>query len=338
MKMDDYADKNITDFFQRLYDSRNPSSFGNAGAVVNIFRQAKEFQGKRLLPLLDTNMCSKEDTLTLTLEDISGKKINKNLSTAEVMKNFNELIGSTQAKRKFAMVLNQIALNRKRAEITHQNFVNLNNCLAFVGRSHNGQDEFLHIAARVFKDIGLTNSDIIAHTDIETALNSAMFNNQELQKQLDNASKCIVELSNFRKILRNQTGKQLAEVLLEKFKFRKNGVIYVIMLSSAEWQLLSTDYPEIAACFSDQFDFDGYSPLELRELFISYAKDNCMSIDDNVLPILDSYFGIHSTGGKAEVEQLYSYAVESLNNRLLMMDTLDEASMTRFTAEDIPVD
>ena len=41
MTLDDSAEKGIAAYFRTVYEQRNPQSFGNAGAVVNIFKQAK---------------------------------------------------------------------------------------------------------------------------------------------------------------------------------------------------------------------------------------------------------------------------------------------------------
>lgn len=307
MTLDEGAERGISAFFQTVYDQRNPQSFGNAGAVVNIFKQAKERQGARLAPKMEKGQCSADDLRTLTLMDIAGDQARANASTEELMHTFDKLIGAASAKKKMENLLNQIKLNRRRAALTHTPFQNLSICFAFIGHPDTGQKEFREAMTRVLSDIGLIEKDAV----------KTLF-----------ASDLLARLA--------QDGAERR--LIDEMMAQHGKIIYVIDANPSEWKQIEEQLPVLSEFINDRFVFDDYTPAELARLFTDYLRQQNMRLADDAQETLIGYFGSHAEGGRSEMKLLFNEVIFRQNTRLASSGDINDEALVTIAKEDIPTD
>lgn len=307
MRMDEGAEKGISAFFRTVYDQRNPQSFGNAGAVVNIFKQAKERQGARLAPMMEKGQCSPDDLRTLTLVDIAGDQARANASTEELMHAFDRLIGAASAKKKMENLLNQIKLNRRRAELTHVPFQNLSICFAFIGHPDTGQKEFRQAMTRVLSDIGLIEKDAVKTWQASQLLTTLTQNGAERR-------------------------------LIDEMLAQHGKTIYIIDANPSEWKEVEEQLPVLSEFINDRFVFDDYTPSELARLFIDYLHQQNMHLADDAQETLVGYFGSHAEGGRSEMKLLFNEVIFRQNTRLASAADISDEALVTIAKEDIPTD
>ena len=307
MRLDAGAEKGISAFFRTVYDQRNPQSFGNAGAVVNIFKQAKERQGARLAPMMEKGQCSPDDLRTLTLVDIAGDQARANASTEELMHAFDRLIGAASAKKKMENLLNQIKLNRRRAELTHVPFQNLSICFAFIGHPDTGQKEFRQAMTRVLSDIGLIEKDAVKTWQASQLLTTLTQNGAERR-------------------------------LIDEMLAQHGKTIYIIDANPSEWKEVEEQLPVLSEFINDRFVFDDYTPSELARLFIDYLHQQNMHLADDAQETLVGYFGSHAEGGRSEMKLLFNEVIFRQNTRLASAADISDEALVTIAKEDIPTD
>ena len=307
MRLDEGAEKGISAFFRTVYDQRNPQSFGNAGAVVNIFKQAKERQGARLAPMMEKGQCSPDDLRTLTLVDIAGDQARANASTEELMHAFDRLIGAASAKKKMENLLNQIKLNRRRAELTHVPFQNLSICFAFIGHPDTGQKEFRQAMTRVLSDIGLIEKDAVKTWQASQLLTTLTQNGAERR-------------------------------LIDEMLAQHGKTIYIIDANPSEWKEVEEQLPVLSEFINDRFVFDDYTPSELARLFIDYLHQQNMHLADDAQETLVGYFGSHAEGGRSEMKLLFNEVIFRQNTRLASAADISNEALVTIAKEDIPTD
>ncbi|MBR0165360.1 MAG: AAA family ATPase, partial [Prevotella sp.] len=308
MTLDEGAEKGISAFFHTVYDQRNPQSFGNAGAVVNIFKQAKERQGARLAPKLEQQQCTPDDLRTLTLVDIAGEQAKANATTTDLMQAFDKLVGAASAKKKMENLLNQIKLNRRRAELTHTPFQNLSICFAFIGHPDTGQVEFREAMRQVLSDIGIIDKEGM----------KTLFASDLLARVAGNP----------------QTERRLIDDMLAQH----GKTIYVIDANPSEWKQVEEQLPVLAEFVNDRFVFDDYTPAELARLFTDYLRQQNMRLADDAQETLVGYFGSHAEGGRSEMKLLYNEVIFRQNTRLASAADISDADLVTITKADIPTD
>ena len=307
MRLDEGAEKGISAFFRTVYDQRNPQSFGNAGAVVNIFKQAKERQGARLAPMMEKGQCSPDDLRTLTLVDIAGDQARANASTEELMHAFDRLIGAASAKKKMENLLNQIKLNRRRAELTHVPFQNLSICFAFIGHPDTGQKEFRQAMTRVLSDIGLIEKDAVKTWQASQLLTTLTQNGAERR-------------------------------LIDEMLAQHGKTIYIIDANPSEWKEVEEQLPVLSEFINDRFVFDDYTPSELARLFVDYLHQQNMHLADDAQETLVGYFGSHAEGGRSEMKLLFNEVIFRQNTRLASAADISDEALVTIAKEDIPTD
>ena len=307
MRLDAGAEKGISAFFRTVYDQRNPQSFGNAGAVVNIFKQAKERQGARLAPMMEKGQCPPDDLRTLTLVDIAGDQARANASTEELMHAFDRLIGAARAKKKMENLLNQIKLNRRRAELTHVPFQNLSICFAFIGHPDTGQKEFRQAMTRVLSDIGLIEKDAVKTWQASQLLTTLTQNGAERR-------------------------------LIDEMLAQHGKTIYIIDANPSEWKEVEEQLPVLSEFINDRFVFDDYTPSELACLFVDYLHQQNMHLADDAQETLVGYFGSHAEGGRSEMKLLFNEVIFRQNTRLASAADISDEALVTIAKEDIPTD
>ena len=337
LTMDDYAEKNISLFFRKIYETRNVNSFGNAGAVVNIFNMAKERQGKRLMPLLNENKCTADDQRVLTYADITGEHAMEK-ATTELMDEFSAYIGGNKAVESMAQVLKQIEFDRKRAKLTKSPFTNKKTRFAFIGNPDTGQKEFTHIMANIFKEISVISSTDIHDIDLAQTIRAIVYDSVAEDKSFSNAAGEFTIINNIHVFFDNQNPKRLENYLYQKIDSDVKGTIYIMIATTDEWKQLTSVCPRLSILFRDTMIFDDYTPADLSRLFIHHLTSSGISITPEAIAALPVYFTSHTKFGKAEIKTLYEDAMSNLDKRVAEMESFNDSDLTLIKANDIPVD
>ena len=337
LTMDDYAEKNISLFFRKIYETRNVNSFGNAGAVVNIFNMAKERQGKRLMPLLNENKCTADDQRVLTYADITGEHAMEK-ATTELMDEFSAYIGGNKAVESMAQVLKQIEFDRKRAKLTKSPFTNKKTRFAFIGNPDTGQKEFTHIMANIFKEISVISSTDIHDIDLAQTIRAIVYDSVAEDKSFSNAAGEFTIINNIHVFFDNQNPKRLENYLYQKIDSDVKGTIYIMIATTDEWKQLTSVCPRLSILFRDTMIFDDYTPADLSRLFIHHLISSGISITPEAIAALPVYFTSHTKFGKAEIKTLYEDAMSNLDKRVAEMESFNDSDLTLIKANDIPVD
>ena len=278
-----------------------------ASRVRDLFKQAKERQGARLAPMMEKGQCSPDDLRTLTLVDIAGDQARANASTEELMHAFDRLIGAASAKKKMENLLNQIKLNRRRAELTHVPFQNLSICFAFIGHPDTGQKEFRQAMTRVLSDIGLIEKDAVKTWQASQLLTTLTQNGAERR-------------------------------LIDEMLAQHGKTIYIIDANPSEWKEVEEQLPVLSEFINDRFVFDDYTPSELARLFIDYLHQQNMHLADDAQETLVGYFGSHAEGGRSEMKLLFNEVIFRQNTRLASAADISDEALVTIAKEDIPTD
>jgi SpoVK/Ycf46/Vps4 family AAA+-type ATPase len=340
MQMDEYAEKNLSIFFRKVYETRDINSFGNAGAVVNIFNVAKERQGKRLIPLLTEGKCTEQDQCTMTYTDITGEQA-MSKSSAELMDEFNHFIGGKKAIESMANVLKQIEFERKRAKITNRPFTNKKNRFAFIGNSDTGQKEFVGIMSKIYKEIAIVEDAEIHDIDLSLTARSIIYQQDSDDSTFSDAIGSFAVIHNTQALLEPQYAKQMENYLYHKMETDVKGTIFILIFTELEWQKFISLCPRLTIMLRDTFVFDNYSEEDLSQLFINYAEENGMKLTEEAKLLLPTYFSTHREFGKTEIKTLMNDTINNLDARLDARSKLNEVisdkDLTLITPEDIPL-
>jgi len=336
MRLDEYAKTRLPFFFNKLYETRNPNTFGNAGTIVNIYNQAKERQGKRLLPSFENGSCSKQESLTLTYEDITGENVGKDISVGDLMKVFDRHVGLVKAKEKMSLILNQIKLNRKRAEITNKSFFNINSNFVFIGNANTGKEEFAHSLSKVYKTIDLIENENITVTGFEVFSRYLMSGmDHVVDEEWDKASCGMIFFNNTGALLNSPKKNEIEATLIKKIHADKGKTICVINTSVDEWDSIAECCPWLYSTFQDVFVFEDYSAAELSELFIHHVTENGMMLTDEAKSLLPGYFSTHSKHCSAEISFLFNQIIRKQNIRLANSSDLSNEALVLIETSDI---
>ena len=340
MKLDDDADKHLSVFFQNMYNTRNPQSFGNAGTVVSTFREAKERQGARLQDSLNKGTCTREDLITLIMSDIDGQTKKETSTTTEPtsdsLDGFNVLIGQKTAKENIKTTFRHIRNNRKRTEITKQEFINHNCNFVFVGNKYTGKATFAKIVGKTFFKLGLLKSDICYTTSADKSIGSFLGESKHLiDAQWLEAKNGVLF---FNKIAYWISAPQLQDIevaLLDKIKTDVGKTVCILDVSPQEWEVLTKKCPSIKTEFKDIINFDDFSVEDLVELFKNYVNKKRMKLTTEAETFLPTYFQSHHTDNAAEIEKLFNKAIEYQNNRLESSEAPSDEDFITIKEEDI---
>ena len=243
----------------------------------------------------------------VTLVDIAGDQARANASTEELMHAFDRLIGAASAKKKMENLLNQIKLNRRRAELTHVPFQNLSICFAFIGHPDTGQKEFRQAMTRVLSDIGLIEKDAVKTWQASQFLTTLTQNGAERR-------------------------------LIDEMLAQHGKTIYIIDANPSEWKEVEEQLPVLSEFINDRFVFDDYTPSELARLFIDYLHQQNMHLADDAQETLVGYFGSHAEGGRSEMKLLFNEVIFRQNTRLASAADISDEALVTIAKEDIPTD
>lgn len=334
MRLDDFADKNLSAFFSELYDKRDPDSFGNAGAVVNIFKAAKERQGARVEAAQFAD--DDEQMNVMTMEDISGKKAVDIPAKEIVEQQLLGLSGMDEVKAQIDTMLKQIRIAKKRAELTKRPFVNHNTCIALVGDKDCGQMEVLDLLAKLLYYEGVVGDPAITHANLEVSPYGVDV--ESMRSMVNQASSDVVVLDDLAEGLSSGMGAQLLDVLSSVIGEKNGRIYYVAQFTAPQWENLSACHPQLAKLFTLSFQFSGLTPGALTSKFIAYVQENGMTLTDDAKDACVAYFTHHLEEGVDAVEPLFNLALERQDYRLAQLGDFDNEQLTYFTVEDIPQD
>ena len=221
---------------------------------------------------------------------------------------FDKLIGAASAKKKMENLLNQIKLNRRRAELTHTPFQNLSICFAFIGHPDTGQKEFREAMTSVLSDIGIIEKD-----GMKTFFASDLF------ARID--------------------GNTLTERrLIDEMLAQHGKTIYIIDANPQEWKQVEEQLPVLSEFINDRFVFDDYTPAELARLFTDYIRQRNMRLADDAQETLVGYFGSHAEGGRSEMKLLFNEVIFRQNTRLASATDISDDDLITIAKADIPTD
>ena len=204
-------------------------------------------------------------------------------------------------------LLNQIRLNRRRAELTHTTFQNLNICFAFIGHPETGQKEFREAMTRVLADI-----DIISRDGV----------------------KCLAATQLLQTLAQQGAERRLIDEMLAQH----GKTIYVIEATPNEWQQVEEQLPVLSEFVNDRFVFDDYTPQDLASLFVDYLRSQNLRLADDAMETLVGYFGSHAEGGRGEMKLLYNEVIFRQNTRLSASDDISDEALITIDKADIPTD
>lgn len=297
------ADKKLLGYFRYLVKNRK-LTFRNAYEAT----EKADSIYKCCLENGHTTQVESDDLRTLTLVDIAGDQAKANASTEELMHAFDKLIGAASAKKKMENLLNQIKLNRRRAELTHTPFQNLSICFAFIGHPDTGQKEFREAMTSVLSDIGIIEKD-----GMKTFFASDLF------ARID--------------------GNTLTERrLIDEMLAQHGKTIYIIDANPQEWKQVEEQLPVLSEFINDRFVFDDYTPAELARLFTDYIRQMNMRLADDAQETLVGYFGSHAEGGRSEMKLLFNEVIFRQNTRLASATDISDDDLITIAKADIPTD
>ncbi len=270
--------------------------------------------------------------------------VNKPLE-GDPYKELDELIGLGNVKEEVRTLANFVKVQKQR-EAQGLKTPNMSYHLVFTGSPGTGKTTVARIVARIYKDLGVLKKGHTVETDrsglvaeymgqtamktnalVDSALNGVLF--------IDEAYALVPEEGG------RDYGQEAISTLLKRMEDDRDKLVVIIAGYTNEMKRFIDSNPGLQSRFNRYIDFPDYTPDELYDIFLMYARKNQYTLDSEAAAHLKKLFEYafnhkdRNFGNARFVRNIFEKSIQRQANRLAKSRNLSKDELTLLTIDDV---
>lgn len=323
-------------------------NFGNGRYVRNVYENAV---GRSAVRLADMDAITAQDASTFAPEDfvlpsnIKEKDVSgEEKTTEELLKELDQYIGLTKVKTQVRKLINQVRMNRKRAErgipVTKTSLH-----LVFTGNPGTGKTTVARILAKLYKSIGILRTGQLVEVGREDLV--AQYVGQTAQKTkevLDRALGGVLFIDEAYTLAANTSdhdfGQEAIDTILRYMENNRDNIVVIVAGYPREMKRFIESNPGLDSRFTTTIEFEDYSLGQLMEILELQCRKAGYIMTDRAkekarerLQYEKAVSGSNFGNGRV-VRNIFEAAVLDQNDRISMIEDLTDEEMKTLTEED----
>lgn len=323
-------------------------NFGNGRYVRNVYENAV---GRSAVRLADMDTITAQDASTFAPEDfvlpsnIKDKDTSEEeKTTEELLKELDQYIGLTKVKTQVRKLINQVRMNRKRAEkgipVTKTSLH-----LVFTGNPGTGKTTVARILAKLYKSIGILKTGQLVEVGREDLV--AQFVGQTAQKTkevLNRALGGVLFIDEAYTLASNTSdndfGQESIDTILRYMENNRNKIVVIVAGYPREMKRFIESNPGLESRFTTMIGFEDYSLGQLMEILELQCRKAGYIMTDGArekaqerLRYEKAASGSNFGNGRV-VRNIFEAAVLEQNDRISTIENLTDEEMMTLTKED----
>ena len=323
-------------------------NFGNGRYVRNVYENAV---GRSAVRLADMDAITAQDASTFAPEDfvlpsnIKEKDVSgEEKSTEELLKELDQYIGLTKVKTQVRKLINQVRMNRKRAErgipVTKTSLH-----LVFTGNPGTGKTTVARILAKLYKSIGILRTGQLVEVGREDLV--AQYVGQTAQKTkevLDRALGGVLFIDEAYTLAANTSdhdfGQEAIDTILRYMENNRDNIVVIVAGYPREMKRFIESNPGLDSRFTTTIEFEDYSLGQLMEILELQCRKAGYIMTDRAkekarerLQYEKAVSGSNFGNGRV-VRNIFEAAALDQNDRISMIENLTDEEMMTLTEED----
>ena len=321
---------------------KSDGKFQNAWLVEKeIFQKILSNMSQRLEKMTDAD---NGDYITVKVEDLGVK--NRRLSTEEVLKKLDEMIGLNDVKAAVKQIGNLIQLNKEREKQGIKSKMAPIH-IVFTGNPGTGKTTVARLLGQLFNSLGLLPTSKVIETDRSGMVAGYVGQTAPLVNQrCDEAMGGVLFIDEAYSITQGNDGfgKEAIDALLKRMEDDRGKFIVIAAGYKNEMESFIQANPGLKSRFTHFIHLNDYNPDELYELFVLYANSAKYKVTDDAVPLIKKYIkDLYDNKGKdfangRTTRNFFDDTIRKTSSRVAALPaeqrTLD--SMTTITADDLP--
>lgn len=323
-------------------------NFGNGRYVRNVYENAV---GRSAVRLADMDAITAQDASTFAPEDfvlpsnIKEKDASgEEKTTEELLKELDQYIGLTKVKTQVRKLINQVRMNRKRAErgipVTKTSLH-----LVFTGNPGTGKTTVARILTKLYKSIGILRTGQLVEVGREDLV--AQYVGQTAQKTkevLDRALGGVLFIDEAYTLAANTSdhdfGQEAIDTILRYMENNRDNIVVIVAGYPREMKRFIESNPGLDSRFTTTIEFEDYSLGQLMEILELQCRKSGYIMTDRAeekarerLRYEKAVSGSNFGNGRV-VRNIFEAAVLDQNDRISMIENLTDEEMMTLTEED----
>lgn len=323
-------------------------NFGNGRYVRNVYENAV---GRSAVRLADMDAITAQDASTFAPEDfvlpsnIKEKDASgEEKTTEELLKELDQYIGLTKVKTQVRKLINQVRMNRKRAErgipLTKTSLH-----LVFTGNPGTGKTTVARILTKLYKSIGILRTGQLVEVGREDLV--AQYVGQTAQKTkevLDRALGGVLFIDEAYTLAANTSdhdfGQEAIDTILRYMENNRDNIVVIVAGYPREMKRFIESNPGLDSRFTTTIEFEDYSLGQLMEILELQCRKSGYIMTDRAeekarerLRYEKAVSGSNFGNGRV-VRNIFEAAVLDQNDRISMIENLTDEEMMTLTEED----
>lgn len=281
LTLDEQANRHIGNFFQKIYISRNPQTFGNAREVRNLFDKALKNQALRLHLQRRLPGFERSQLMLLTRADIEGEENLREKDLDTILAELDQFIGMESVKYEIRKLATRLMMEKKMMEKGFGQAELTNVHIAITGNPGTGKTTIANKLGEIFHAIGLLPTARVVTKEPKDILSSLQNDSStRMDKACDEAmggTLVIDEAYNLARVDHmgnvDETGQQAVEALMTRMS-RDAGKFVVIIAGYRDLidRFIRKANPGLQRRFTTRLHIEDYTAPELIDIFKMNAE------------------------------------------------------------------
>jgi len=270
----------------------------------------------------------------------------ENDSLEKVMKELNGLVGLEGIKKDVAELVNLLKVQQKRSK---QNLRNIDFALhaVFLGPPGTGKTTVARLLGRIYKHLGYLPQGQLYETDREGLVagyvgQTATKTDQAVQKALGGVLFIDEAYALTANITGNDYGSEAVNTLLKRMEDHRDDLAVVVAGYTEPMKLFIESNPGLRSRFSRYFRFDHFTPDQLLEIFVSFARASDFIVTAEAKEKLQAAFEMlyekkdDGFGNARSVRNIFERCVQLQANRIVSRKNATARMLQMLTEDDVP--
>jgi len=342
----------LRNYYNKVFRERD-KTFGNARLVRNLVDSAIK---NHMLRLVDTppEERHEEAIKLITVEDIKDfitpKKSNENIQVDgnpqllnEYIKELHDLAGLDSVKVSVDKLLNSLKVAKLR-EKRGLNVLQRNLHAVFTGNPGTGKRTVARLLGKIFKEMGVLDKGHLVEVD-RSAL-TAGYQSQtavKTEEVIQKAMGGILFIEDAWSLIKiaNSSGFEAIETIIKKIDEHKGKFICIAAGPVDEMKEFIEYSPGIHTRFSNQFNFEDFTPRQMIEIALDISDKSGYQMDEGAWQILHELFNkiydnrITGFANAGTVRDILFKAISFQEDRILNIPEPSNEDLCTITFEDV---